>query len=664
MRHLNRSLFGLIIVLFLSSTIGVATAFAQIVDPDAPPPPPASDQATITIRDGATVISSGSATLPDIGSPDVAITSIGGSHNVPARSVLAIIKDIESATTTFSISDLQYSDAYSSFYLNCIAAPADPASPLCGNWQYVVNGTSPNVGMEVQTLSNNDAVYLYFGPSRRITPSSSNVTIGVPFTVAAESYVAPSNSWTPATGLTLRILQGDPFNSPTIISSATVGADGKATFTIHTAGSYAAGLLEDGYYPNASITASATPQASLSSSGGGGGGINLHAPFDMPLALAYLQSEQRADGSFSSALLSDWVAIALGGGGAGDAQKKLSQYFSSNPPSLQSVSDYERHAMALEALGINPYSGTSVDYITPIVNGFDGKQIGDAALVNDDIFAIFPLLHAGYSTNDDVIQRVVLFILSKQLPNGSWENSEDLTAAAVQALSLARQLPDTSNAINSAIDYIHGKLQADASLGNSFATSWSLQAIAAAPSSSLNWANGYYTPQYYIATLQERDGGIEPASATSDTRVWATAYAIPAIQGNTWDSLLSSFAKPAPKVNVEQIATSTPVTTAEAVSVAPTSSVAVELSNAEKLPDEEKQETFVEPELPAPAEPLATSTEATTTLANVSPPYVQTAAIAVVDYGIPTEWKWWLALLVLLAFIAGLWRGFRKRKQR
>ena len=37
------------------------------------------------------------------------------------------------------------------------------------------------------------------------------------------------------------------------------------------------------------------------------------------------------------------------------------------------VTDNERHAMALMSLGINPYSGTSVNYIKKIVDSFSRK---------------------------------------------------------------------------------------------------------------------------------------------------------------------------------------------------------------------------------------------------------------------------------------------------
>ena len=120
MRFPLRTFLGIFAGLFLASTIGMSLVFADLGDLPCPPfcGPPPSDQVTFTIRDGSTIISSGSANLPAAGSPDVSITpTTGAAHDAPARSVLAILKNIESATTTFSVSDLQYSDAFSSFYL-------------------------------------------------------------------------------------------------------------------------------------------------------------------------------------------------------------------------------------------------------------------------------------------------------------------------------------------------------------------------------------------------------------------------------------------------------------------------------------------------------------------------------------------------------------------
>lgn len=278
---------------------------------------------------------------------------------------------------------------------------------------------------------------------------------------------------------------------------------------------------------------------------GGGGGIP-NSQLNIANALAYLANEQREDGSFGSSLLSDWVAIAFVAADPGDAKVKLTEYMRTTAPALSNVTDYERHAMALLALGIDPYSRTPADYITPIVNAFDGKQIGDASLDNDDIFALFPLLHAGYNTNDTLIQKTIAFILSRQGQNGSWDGSADMTAAAIQSLVQVRMLPDVSIALIRAEGYLRGERPST----NSFSTSWVRQAISALSWTPSGWTPNSFTKDDYLAELQQSDGGVEPESSGTQTRVWATAYAIPAALGKSWPMLLQSFPKSA--------ATSTP----------------------------------------------------------------------------------------------------------
>src|SRR5205807_704096 len=137
--------------------------------------------------------------------------------------------------------------------------------------------------------------------------------------------------------------------------------------------------------------------------------------------------------------------VAFGAQDPGAAKAKLKNYLLNTKPNLSAVTDYERHAMALEAIGINPYSDTPVNYISNITAAFDGTQIGSPTLDNDDIFAIFPLLKAGYGPGDLIIQKEAAFILSAQLPDGSWDESPDMTAAAVQAVGSFFGVPGISS---------------------------------------------------------------------------------------------------------------------------------------------------------------------------------------------------------------------------
>ncbi|KKS24008.1 MAG: hypothetical protein UU82_C0014G0001, partial [Candidatus Nomurabacteria bacterium GW2011_GWC2_41_8] len=173
----------------------------------------------------------------------------------------------------------------------------------------------------------------------------------------------------------------------------------------------------------------------IENNSGSGGSISLPI-FNVSNAITYLASIQDSDGSFDgSSLYTDWASIALASGNISDTVKtNILNYMSIYNTVSSILTDNERHSMALLALGENPYSFNGVDYITPIINSFDGVQFGDINLINDDIFALIPLSKAGYTIDDNIITKDIYFIISKQKPDGSFEESVDMTAATIQAL--------------------------------------------------------------------------------------------------------------------------------------------------------------------------------------------------------------------------------------
>ena len=291
-------------------------------------------------------------------------------------------------------------------------------------------------------------------------------------------------------------------------------------------------------------------------SGGGGAGEFLEERlFSVEYAFDFLVAQQHTDGSFGSLVLTDWAAIAFGveteecNEACPAAREKLRAYVANTPVSSSSATELERHIMALEALDINPYESPGSP-IEALVAMFDGVQIGDPSLVNDDIFATFPLLHAGYSDADPMMNALVAFILSKQKTNGSWEDSIDLTAAAIQALE-----PFSKDAIiERAKEFLHRNQNESGIFGvNSFSLSWVLQAIGALGETSEAWKKSGVTPSGYLGIFQQEDGGMEPKVSDSDTRVWATAYAIPAAFRRPWNDILQSFGKPVPAITTSEM---------------------------------------------------------------------------------------------------------------
>src|SRR3989344_5347325 len=533
------------------------------------------DSVHIKVMDGSDAAFDGDWELPAGDAPQVSVTPTDGNPAVlvDARSVLALLTAIDTANDSFVINDLQFSDFFDSFFLACITFSGD--DPGCFWCQYTVtpSGDSNNlyaqVGMDKYVVDDGDAVYVFFrsDPLVQLELSDNEVEVGESFTVTAQTFNPATGIFGPAAGQILGAVQTDEFFNTTEFATSTANGAGTATLSVSTAGDYDVGMKEVGYYPTLALSVIEPVEES---SGGGGGTTNTTTPqFSVPRALAYLSALQATDGSIANPLVSDWAALAFAASDPGIAKSKLRNYLLASSATPSSVTDYERRAMALMALGINPYNGTSRDYITPIVNAFDGTQIGSASLVNDDVFAIFPLLRAGYSTSDTIIQKTAAFIVSKQLSNGSWENSVDFTAATVQALAELTSQPGVSDALTNAKSYLHTQQQTNGGFGNNFSTSWTLQAIAGFGESDSSWTVNGKTGLDLLATLQQADGGVDLTSVSAENRMWATTYAIPAALGKTWISLLSDFSKPtAPSVIPEVVATTTPAVATTTLAIA------------------------------------------------------------------------------------------------
>src|SRR3989338_3415153 len=114
--------------------------------------------------------------------------------------------------------------------------------------------------------------------------------------------------------------------------------------------------------------------------------------------------------------------------------------------------------------------------------------MGEKALVNDDIFAIFPLAHAGYGADDAMMRAILDTIVETQQSEGSWVSSVALTVAAIQALAPYHGHSGVSSALSKAEGYLRGRQIATGGFGSiSFSTSWALQAIAALNQKPSDW---------------------------------------------------------------------------------------------------------------------------------------------------------------------------------
>lgn len=391
-------------------------------------------------------------------------------------------------------------------------------------------------------LKPNDHILFYYNTNplnisvNNLKPTvSDNITITI-------TELGLDSSWSP-------VWKPSPGATATLgAQSCTTIADGTCSIILNTAGSFTAIGSKSLYVPSPSIGIEVSAPVTHSS-GGSYVVINTITPppvtktqFDLKKAFDFIISQQKENGSFGEDLYTDWAAIALVSGNYQDQTTKLVKYFGKSKISDASLTDYERHAMALMALGLNPYNTNSENYIKKIIDSFDGKQFGDIKEDNDDIFALVVLQNAGYTKDEDIIKNTINFILSKQKENGSWDESIDLTGAAVESISAFTPIPGVRESLEKAKEFLKNNQKDTGGWNNVSATTWALEGILALGEKPADWTKNDNTPLNYLALNQDIDGGIKNTDLKS--KLWETTYATSALSSKTWNQIMQKFEKP------------------------------------------------------------------------------------------------------------------------
>lgn len=490
-------------------------------------------------------------------------------RKIQGSSTLAAIIEADKLSDNFELTDLSYFDSFDSYIINCLNIQTQNIATsttvnACYNWQFVVNDTYPFVGVDDYILHDGDDVYLYFGTKSRIVLPTETAYTTIPFLVRAENYEYRTNAWSPLAGVTVGATRPDPSNpwSPEIVNATTTSSDGYASLTVATSGAYGIGISEEYYYPLYDFavvdiseapegylaTSTATSTTDMSGTGNNSGGAGqgsgvIGNQFSVENAISFILTKENG-GAYTSALYADWAAIAFAsyGGIGGIGTNPVKNYLINNQINSSNPLDYARRAMSLMSLGVNPYNGTSKNYIEQIKKSFDGNQFGSTELVNDDIFSVLVLSKAGYTTSDPEISKSISYILSKQQSSGAFE-SVDVTAAAISVLAPFANETNVSSALARAKQYLKSTQESDGGWQNTFATAWVMQAISALGESPRNWTVSGKNPNDYLGAKQStNDGGLE-SSLDNNSRLWATSYAVPGYLGKTWGSIMVPFAK-------------------------------------------------------------------------------------------------------------------------
>jgi hypothetical protein len=503
----------------------------------------------LMIRDSSSILFSG--IVPLNTSQTVSLSDSSGSpREINSKSVLSLLNDADILSSQFSISNLQYYDSFGSLYLKCITP--ENAEEKCDNWQYTVNDNYSSIGMDKNILSGGENVYLYFGSQYRTHLSSNSIITSNSLTTTAEEYNYQNDTWKKRTGVTVGITQTNPNDpwSPLEIKTQVVDENGITVFTSLTSGSYKVGIKEDFYFPaeelivNNPIIATgggsySAPSSTIKEE------IKLKTKFDLKKATNFIISQQKDNGSFGEDLYTDWVATSIGSLENKDINInsiiKLIKYITEYKTKEASLTDFERHAISLMALGINPYNANGENYIEKIVNSFDGKQFGDIDKDNDDIFALIVLNNAGYIEADKIISGDTTYILSKQKENGSWDENIDMTGAAIVALSTYKESINVKNSLEKAKNFLKEKQKEDGGWGNVSSTAWVIGGILALGEKPEDWVKNSNTPLDYLGENQDIDGSIK--NENKENKIWETAYVITALSGKTWNQIMQKFEK-------------------------------------------------------------------------------------------------------------------------
>ena len=216
------------------------------------------------------------------------------------------------------------------------------------------------------------------------------------------------------------------------------------------------------------------------------------------------------------------------------------------------ATDYEAPIMALAATGKDPRSFPNENFVTKLESFYSNNQIGDASIINDDIFGILALVSAGEPTDSAIIQGSKNFVLNNQNSDGSWSfavgasGDTNMTAMAIMALSEVG-VTKTDPKISKALDYLKSTQNPDGGFPydpkSSFSTSsdassdsWVISALNKIGESPASWTQNSQSPIDHLNTLATATGFYEFQKGTGEDSFTpiTTSYALIALLNKSY----------------------------------------------------------------------------------------------------------------------------------
>ncbi|MDO8668342.1 MAG: terpene cyclase/mutase family protein [bacterium] len=275
-----------------------------------------------------------------------------------------------------------------------------------------------------------------------------------------------------------------------------------------------------------------------------------YASAGLPEAVVYLKS-QAPDA---------WITQALIAAGETDAP---TDHLTSVVESSSPTTDYAKVILALAAAGKNPTTFGDIDYVAKLEKYFENGQMGDANLLNDDIWSILAL--ASIKKIGSVEATAAKnFLLSHQNENGGWgyavggASDTNDTAAAIMAL-IEMGLEPSDTVIISALDYLQSAQNDDGGFtydpnsifgtdSDSGSDAWVISSIYKVGQDPTSWIKNGNNPLAHMQSLQDNsDGGFWWITGESEYNTKAmTAFVAIALAGKSFPVGYFDIPQPTP----------------------------------------------------------------------------------------------------------------------
>ena len=239
-----------------------------------------------------------------------------------------------------------------------------------------------------------------------------------------------------------------------------------------------------------------------------------------------------------------WTTMALASVSQNNIPSEHLKNIASN-----NANDYSSNILAIAAINQDPRIFGGSDYVAKLESFWDGTQLGDSNLLNDDIFGLLALISAGESPSNPIIAGIKNYIISEQNSDGGWgwsptaDSDSNMTSASIMAL-VSAGISNADTVIQKAIEFLKtmqnqdGGFRYDTSdwgkISDAASDSWAISAIYAISQNPSQWTKGTGDPITHLKSLQDAAGGFfyhqQGGQETSFTPT-ETAYAVIALEG-------------------------------------------------------------------------------------------------------------------------------------